>query len=69
MSLAIALLAKRSFGFQLYAATLSGASAEELAAAYKLSLETVEERLHATRLLVTHQAQISVNRQSKYWDI
>jgi hypothetical protein len=69
MGLAIALLSRRSFGFELYAAILSGASAQELAAAYKLSLETIEARLHATRLLLTHQAQISVNRQSKIWDI
>ena len=68
MGLAIALLAKRSFGFELYAATLSGASAQELAATYKLSLETILERLNATRLLLTHQAQVGVNRQSKVWD-
>jgi hypothetical protein len=67
MSLAIALLSRRSFGFQLYAAALGGESAPELATAYKLSVETIEERLYATRLLLTYQAQVSVNRQSKIW--
>ena len=68
MSLAIALLSKRSLGFELYAATLSGASSQELAATYKLSIETIEEQLQAARLLLTYQAQVSVNRQSKVWD-
>jgi hypothetical protein len=68
MSLAIALLSKRSFGFELYAAASGGTSARELAAAYKLSLETIEERLQATRLLLTYQAQVRVNRQSKIWE-
>jgi hypothetical protein len=61
MSLAIALLAHQSLGFELYSALLNGSSTEEVSAAYKIPAHQVREKVEAVRLALAHQIRISVN--------
>jgi hypothetical protein len=61
MSLAIALLAHQSLGFELYSALLNGSSTEEISAAYKIPVHQVREKVEAVRLALVHQIRLAVN--------
>jgi hypothetical protein len=61
MSLAIALLAHQSLGFELYSALLNGSSTEEISAAYRIPVHQVREKVEAVKLALAHQIRLSVN--------
>ena len=67
MSLAIALLSQRSLAFELYAQALDGASVEELVQKYHRPAFWIEERIQAVRLALGSQVEVSVNRDSKFF--
>ena len=68
MPLAIALLSHRSLGFALYAATLDGQGAEDLAVEYKISVYEVRERIAAALLAFTKQAKVGINPNPSAFD-
>lgn len=61
MSLAIALLAHQSLGFELYSALLNGSSTEEISVAYRIPVHEVREKVEAVKLALAHQIRLSVN--------
>lgn len=57
---AIMLLANESLAFSLYDFSLEGVPAEELATAYSLPVNCVEERIEAVRLCLKYQVKPTV---------
>lgn len=58
MNPAVMVLANCSLAFSLYDFNLEGVSARELAAAYSLPPQWVEERIEAVRLCLKFQAKV-----------
>ena len=56
----VTLLANRSLAFSLYEFNLEGVSAKELASAYSLPANWVEDRIEAVRLCLKYQVKLSV---------
>lgn len=64
MNPAVMLLANKSLAFSLYDFHLEGVSEEELAAAYALPIDWVEERIEAVRLCLKYQVKLSVKSET-----
>jgi hypothetical protein len=64
MSLAIALLSRKSLSFELYAASLDGHSVHDLALQYGMPVYRIQEQINAVRLALTHQVHLTVDRES-----
>lgn len=56
----VTLLANRSLAFSLYEFHIEGVSAKELASAYSLPANWVEDRIEAVRLCLKYQVKLSV---------
>jgi hypothetical protein len=67
MNLAIALLSRKSLGFELYAASLDGHSVHDLAVEYRMPVYQVQEQINAVRLALAHQVHVAVNRASGFF--
>jgi hypothetical protein len=57
---AVMLLANKSLAFSLYDFNLEGISVEELATAYSLPVNWVEQRIEAVRMCLKYQVKLSV---------
>ena len=57
---AVILLANKSLAFSLYDFNLEGISVEELATAYSLPVNWVEQHIEAVRVCLKYQVKLSV---------
>lgn len=60
MNAPVMLLANKSLAFSLYDFHLEGVPAKELATAYSLPINWVEERIEAVRLCLKYQVKLSL---------